>query len=103
MPILAQLHKSKIQNLLIENLNAAKVCVEIQGDVHSQCLIHELGNGNIEKALECAVKLISLGPGLTPLGDDFLVGLFTIINLPIKPRSFATLFPPQIFNIIFLL
>lgn len=36
-------------------------------------------------ALDSAIKLIGLGPGLTPSGDDFLVGLFTILNIPNSP------------------
>lgn len=34
-----------------------------------------LGRGDIEAALGHASRLIGLGPGLTPSGDDFLVGL----------------------------
>jgi hypothetical protein len=36
-------------------------------------------------AMTSAIKLIGLGPGLTPSGDDFLVGLFTILNIPNSP------------------
>ncbi|MEH7248225.1 DUF2877 domain-containing protein [Neobacillus niacini] len=32
-----------------------------------------------------AIKLVGLGPGLTPSGDDFLVGLFTSMNIPTSP------------------
>ncbi|MCL6574357.1 MAG: DUF2877 domain-containing protein, partial [Bacillus sp. (in: Bacteria)] len=32
-----------------------------------------------------AVSLIGLGPGLTPSGDDFLVGFFTIFNMKNSP------------------
>ncbi|QED49127.1 DUF2877 domain-containing protein [Cytobacillus dafuensis] len=50
-------------------------------DEQSRKLIHELLNGRISNALNYAVSLIGLGPGLTPSGDDFLVGLFTIMNI----------------------
>jgi hypothetical protein len=36
----------------------------------------------MSEALTSAIRLIGLGPGLTPSGDDFLVGLFTILNIP---------------------
>ncbi len=38
--------------------------------------IKELANGNVE----AAVKLIGLGRGLTPSGDDFLCGYFAVLN-----------------------
>jgi len=38
-------------------------------------------------ALDCAKKLLGLGVGLTPSGDDFLVGLFTVLNMPANPFS----------------
>ncbi|WP_053368878.1 DUF2877 domain-containing protein [Bacillus sp. FJAT-27245] len=37
------------------------------------------------KATASAIRLIGLGPGLTPSGDDFLVGLFTAMNIPNSP------------------
>ncbi|CAH2713094.1 hypothetical protein BACCIP111895_00227 [Neobacillus rhizosphaerae] len=45
----------------------------------------ELLNNRLAHALQHAVSLIGLGPGLTPSGDDFLVGLFTTINLRNSP------------------
>ncbi|CAG9609583.1 DUF2877 domain-containing protein [Pseudoneobacillus rhizosphaerae] len=48
-------------------------------------LLTELFNNRHSEAIEKASKLIGLGPGLTPSGDDFLVGLFTILNLPKSP------------------
>ena len=47
----------------------------------SRLLIEELSAGRIDNALQHAKALIGLGPGLTPSGDDFLVGLFTILNV----------------------
>ncbi|WP_246016356.1 DUF2877 domain-containing protein [Cohnella phaseoli] len=37
---------------------------------------------DMPEALTSASRLIGLGPGLTPSGDDFLVGLFTVLNIP---------------------
>lgn len=60
----------------------------------SMFLLDALDNGNVDLAVQYGVRLVGLGPGLTPSGDDFLVGLFTIINLPNSPlrvyKSFCT-------------
>ncbi|WP_251026846.1 MULTISPECIES: DUF2877 domain-containing protein [unclassified Bacillus (in: firmicutes)] len=48
-------------------------------------LINELSNNRLANAVCHAVSLVGLGPGLTPSGDDFLVGLFTIMNLRKSP------------------
>ncbi|WP_316568818.1 DUF2877 domain-containing protein [Neobacillus sp. YIM B06451] len=40
---------------------------------------------DISKATASAIRLIGLGSGLTPSGDDFLVGLFTVLNIPNSP------------------
>ncbi|PAE42662.1 DUF2877 domain-containing protein [Bacillus sp. 7884-1] len=56
-------------------------------------LLNELLNDRISSALPHAVSLLGLGPGLTPSGDDFLTGLFTIFNMKNSPfypyRSFC--------------
>lgn len=56
-------------------------------------LFNELINDRISSALPHAVSLVGLGPGLTPSGDDFLTGLFTIFNMKNSPfypyRSFC--------------
>jgi hypothetical protein len=44
-------------------------------------LLTELSNNRMSESIEKASKLIGLGPGLTPSGDDFLVGLFTVLNI----------------------
>ncbi|MEH7452591.1 DUF2877 domain-containing protein [Gottfriedia acidiceleris] len=44
-------------------------------------LLNDLVNNRMTSALQHAVSLIGLGPGLTPSGDDFLVGLLTIFNM----------------------
>jgi hypothetical protein len=48
-------------------------------------LFKELVNLRMTNALKHAISLIGLGPGLTPSGDDFLVGLFTIFHLKNSP------------------
>ncbi len=53
----------------------------------SQHLQQALLNGSSSSALEYAQSLIGLGPGLTPSGDDFLVGLFTALNVRNSPLS----------------
>jgi hypothetical protein len=44
-----------------------------------------INENDSSRAVDCALKLIGLGPGLTPSGDDFLVGLFTIMNIRNSP------------------
>lgn len=39
-----------------------------------------LGSGDSEKLAESAIRLLGLGPGLTPLGDDFLLGVLLALN-----------------------
>lgn len=41
----------------------------------------ELQNKRMSNAIEYATSLIGLGPGLTPAGDDFLMGLFAVFNI----------------------
>jgi hypothetical protein len=48
-------------------------------------LMNELLANRISSALPHAVSLVGLGPGLTPSGDDFLTGLFTILNMKNNP------------------
>lgn len=48
-------------------------------------LLTELLNKNMKEAVQHAVSLIGLGPGLTPSGDDFLVGLFSVFHLEKSP------------------
>jgi hypothetical protein len=49
-------------------------------------LLTELFNNRMSESIEMASKLIGLGPGLTPSGDDFLVGLFTVLNIQKSPK-----------------
>ncbi|WP_339317263.1 DUF2877 domain-containing protein [Paenibacillus sp. FSL R10-2734] len=46
----------------------------------TQLLVLELRNERMSTAITHATSLIGLGPGLTPAGDDFLVGLFTVMG-----------------------
>ena len=39
-----------------------------------------LKDGNLEKITDGTSKLLGLGPGLTPLGDDFLLGVLLVLN-----------------------
>jgi len=43
--------------------------------------LSELYAGRKEHAVKAAQRLLGLGPGLTPSGDDFLVGVFAVMNL----------------------
>lgn len=56
-------------------------------------LLNEILNEQFSSALTHAVSIVGLGPGLTPSGDDFLTGLFTIFNMKNSPfyhyRSFC--------------
>lgn len=48
-------------------------------------LMNELINNRMSHAVPHAVSLIGLGPGLTPSGDDFLVGLFSTLHMKNSP------------------
>lgn len=39
-----------------------------------------MGAGDQEKLAKAALQLLGLGPGLTPLGDDFLLGVLLALN-----------------------
>lgn len=45
-----------------------------------QNLQNALKTGEVEKIAEGSIKLLGLGPGLTPLGDDFLLGVLLTLN-----------------------
>jgi hypothetical protein len=44
-----------------------------------------LSHGDLGVACESALGMIGLGPGLTPSGDDFLTGLFAVLNIERSP------------------
>lgn len=79
------------KNLLSESLFEAEMSKMLEK--RTNLLFNELVNLRMGNALKHALSLIGLGPGLTPSGDDFLVGLFTILNLKNSPyyeqRSFC--------------
>ncbi|MEH7254055.1 DUF2877 domain-containing protein, partial [Neobacillus niacini] len=79
------------KNVIPQNPFEAEVSNMLGERTH--LLYNELLNNRISSALPQAVSLIGLGPGLTPSGDDFLTGLFTIFNMENSPfypyRSFC--------------
>lgn len=48
-------------------------------------LVGALAAGNLDDALTAGNRLIGLGTGLTPSGDDFLAGMMVIFNMPAGP------------------
>jgi hypothetical protein len=48
-------------------------------------LARSLARADFAGACRCARGMLGLGPGLTPSGDDFLVGLFAVLNIPGSP------------------
>lgn len=59
-------------------------------------LFSELLKNRTSNALQHAVSLIGLGPGLTPSGDDFLVGLFSILNMRNSPFNSDNFFCEEV-------
>lgn len=53
--------------------------------LRSDALMDALAHNRLDSARRHAESLIGLGPGLTPAGDDFLVGLFAILNMQGSP------------------
>ena len=51
----------------------------------SNGLCAALAGGDLEAAQGHVEQLVGLGPGLTPAGDDFLLGLLTALNIPESP------------------
>lgn len=59
---------------------------------HAAALGHALACGDVEEALAQGEALVGLGPGLTPSGDDVLLGLLAVLHLPGGPcEPFADL------------
>lgn len=54
-------------------------------DARSGALCAALVHGDADAAREHGRALLGLGPGLTPSGDDFLVGLFAVLSIPGSP------------------
>lgn len=68
-----------------EALNPFEAELSSMLEKRTHLLINELLKGRISTALSHAVSLVGLGPGLTPSGDDFLTGLFAILNMKNSP------------------
>lgn len=51
----------------------------------ADALCAALSRGDTAAVRDCGQALLGLGPGLTPSGDDFLVGLFAVLHLPGSP------------------
>ena len=52
---------------------------------HAARLARSLSRSDFAGACRHAKGMFGLGPGLTPSGDDFLVGLFAVLNIPASP------------------
>ncbi|MFD0826716.1 DUF2877 domain-containing protein [Neobacillus sp. M.A.Huq-85] len=85
--------KSNVQSMGIFEAEMSKMLNE-----RSRLLVCEIVNKRILYALEYAVGLIGLGPGLTPSGDDFLTGFFTIFNMLNSPCYSLKVFCGQVVN-----
>jgi hypothetical protein len=68
---------------LSDNSFARMMSVTLQE--RSGSLLEALEQMRMTSACQHAKSIIGLGPGLTPAGDDFLVGLFAVLNLPGSP------------------
>lgn len=53
----------------------------------TQGLYQALARGDETRAVEHVGQLVGLGPGLTPAGDDFLLGLLAALNVPGSPQA----------------
>lgn len=53
--------------------------------LRSSKLVAALACTDFASARAHARSMIGLGPGLTPAGDDFLLGLFAVLNIPRSP------------------
>jgi hypothetical protein len=51
-------------------------------DLAAHALVRSLAAGDLAAAIAWAERLIGLGPGLTPSGDDFVTGLAAVIASP---------------------
>jgi hypothetical protein len=52
---------------------------------HAAGVANALSRADFASACRHAKGMFGLGPGLTPSGDDFLVGLFAVLNIPGSP------------------
>ncbi len=71
-----------------DRLDGAAICapqIRAALEQRSTSLLDALAQGRDGDACRHAVSMIGLGPGLTPSGDDFLVGLFAVLNIAGSP------------------
>lgn len=54
-------------------------------DQRAAMLRISLLRADLDAARASAAAMVGLGPGLTPSGDDFLVGLFATLNIALSP------------------
>lgn len=71
--------KPKEESSALEACTRQRLAQGIQG------LAHSLVQGDATAALHCAKGLLGLGMGLTPAGDDMLLGLFAVCTVPGSP------------------
>ncbi len=63
----------------------ARTLMEQRLAERAAALVGALAAGKRDDALAAGNRLIGLGTGLTPSGDDFLAGMMVIINMPAGP------------------
>jgi len=61
--------------------DASRAALEARSAALCAALLH----ADLDAARAGAATMVGLGPGLTPSGDDFLVGLFAILNVAKSP------------------
>jgi hypothetical protein len=49
-------------------------------DLKLWTIVEKLASGNLDGLVESLSQLLGLGPGLTPLGDDLILGILLTIN-----------------------
>lgn len=48
-------------------------------------LYQSLARSDLVHAEKCIQQIVGMGPGLTPSGDDYLMGLLAVLNIPESP------------------
>ena len=64
---------------------AAGTVLEQRLAERAAALVGALAAGKLDNALAAGKRLVGLGTGLTPSGDDFLAGMMVIFNMPAGP------------------
>lgn len=68
----------------VNGLGAAMPCTALL-ETRFEALAQGVHRGDIDGVCTHGRALLGLGPGLTPSGDDFLVGLFAVLHLAHSP------------------